>query len=122
MTKPLMPRFIAYGRRYLWPLFSLALLLNVLYSASTGFVPLVIRFLFDDILPSRDRGSLYLAPAAIVGVIACGACPNSWALTSPNRWASGSRRICVPTWRPRCSSFPRPMWIVTPPPCWCRGC
>jgi subfamily B ATP-binding cassette protein MsbA len=70
MTKPLMPRFIAYGRRYLWPLFSLALLLNVLYSASTGFVPLVIRFLFDDILPSRDRGSLYLAPAAIVGVIA----------------------------------------------------
>jgi subfamily B ATP-binding cassette protein MsbA len=69
MTQRVNRRFLDYGRRYLWPLFSLALLFNVVYGASTGFVPLVIRFLFDDILPSNDRGRLYLAPVVIVGVI-----------------------------------------------------
>ncbi len=69
MTRALDRRFLAYGRRYLWPLFTLALLFNVAYGASTGFVPLVIRFLFDDILPANDRGRLYLAPLVIVGVI-----------------------------------------------------
>ncbi len=70
MTSPLLSRFLAYGRRYLWPLFTLALLFNVMYGATTGLVPLVIRFLFDDILPANDRGRLYLAPLVIVGVIA----------------------------------------------------
>jgi ATP-binding cassette, subfamily B, bacterial MsbA len=70
MTRPLQRRFLAYGRRYLWPLFSLALLFNLLYGATTGFVPLVIRYLFDDILPANDRSRLYLAPLVIVGVIA----------------------------------------------------
>jgi subfamily B ATP-binding cassette protein MsbA len=70
MTRPLHRRFLGYGRRYLWPLFSLALLFNVIYGATTGLVPLVIRFLFDDVLPSSDRGRLYLAPLVIVGVIA----------------------------------------------------
>jgi len=69
MTRALDRRFLAYGRRYLWPLFTLALLFNVAYGASTGVVPLVIRFLFDDILPANDRGRLYLAPLVIVGVI-----------------------------------------------------
>jgi len=69
MTQPLLRRFLAYGRRYLWPLFSLALLFNLLYGASTGLVPLVIRSLFDDILPGNDRGRLYMAPLVIVGVI-----------------------------------------------------
>jgi subfamily B ATP-binding cassette protein MsbA len=40
-----------------------------LYGASTGFVPLVIRYLFDDILPSSDRSRLYLAPIVILVVI-----------------------------------------------------
>jgi subfamily B ATP-binding cassette protein MsbA len=69
MTRSAHRRFLAYGRRYLWPLFSLALLFNVVYGASTGLVPLVIRTLFDDILPANDRGRLYLAPLVIVGVI-----------------------------------------------------
>ena len=62
-------RLAAYGRRHLWPAFSLALFFNFLYGASTGFVPLVIRYLFDDILPSSDRGRLYMAPVVIVVVI-----------------------------------------------------
>ncbi|MDP4682623.1 MAG: ABC transporter ATP-binding protein/permease, partial [Cyanobium sp. MAG_255] len=49
--------------------FSLALFFNFLYGASTGFVPLVIRYLFDDILPSSDRSRLYLAPVIILVVI-----------------------------------------------------
>ena len=62
-------RFLDYGRRYLWPTFSLALLFNVGYGASTGVVPLLIRYLFDDVLPSGDRQRLYLAPLVIVLVI-----------------------------------------------------
>ncbi|MFO0104543.1 MAG: ABC transporter transmembrane domain-containing protein, partial [Cyanobium sp.] len=69
MNRSLHRRFLAYGRSYLWPLFSLALLFNLLYGASTGLVPLVIRALFDDILPANDRSRLYLAPVAIVGVM-----------------------------------------------------
>ncbi|MFQ6539355.1 MULTISPECIES: ABC transporter ATP-binding protein [Aphanothece] len=62
-------RFFAYGKRYLWPTFLLALLFNLGYGASTGFVPLVIRYLFDEILPGSDRTRLYAAPAVILGVI-----------------------------------------------------
>jgi ATP-binding cassette, subfamily B, bacterial MsbA len=62
-------RLAFYGRRHLWPGFSLALFFNFLYGASTGFVPLVIRYLFDDILPSSDRSRLYLAPVVILAVI-----------------------------------------------------
>ncbi len=69
MTRSPYRRFLAYGRRYLWPTFSLALLFNVGYGASTGVVPLLIRYLFDDVLPSSDRQRLYLAPVVIVLVI-----------------------------------------------------
>ena len=63
-------RLALYGRRYLWPSFSLALFFNFLYGASTGLVPLVIKYLFDQVLPSQDRFRLYSAPVAIVVVIA----------------------------------------------------
>ncbi len=63
-------RFLAYGRPYLWPTFSLALLFNIGYGASTGVVPLLIRYLFDEVLPTSDRQRLYLAPLVIVLVIA----------------------------------------------------
>jgi ATP-binding cassette, subfamily B, bacterial MsbA len=69
LTRSPYRRFLAYGRRYLWPTFSLALLFNVGYGASTGLVPLLIRYLFDDVLPSSDRQRLYLAPVVIVLVI-----------------------------------------------------
>jgi subfamily B ATP-binding cassette protein MsbA len=63
-------RLALYGRRYFWPSFSLALFFNFLYGASTGLVPLVIKYLFDQVLPSQDRFRLYSAPVAIVVVIA----------------------------------------------------
>ena len=69
MSAQIYQRLAFYGRRHLWPGFSLALFFNFLYGASTGFVPLVIRYLFDDILPSSDRSRLYLAPVAILVVI-----------------------------------------------------
>ena len=62
-------RLALYGRRYLWPTFSLALFFNFIYGASTGLVPLVIKYLFDEVLPSQDRFRLYSAPVAIVIVI-----------------------------------------------------
>ena len=63
-------RLALYGRHYLWPSFSLALFFNFIYGASTGLVPLVIKYLFDEVLPSQDRLRLYSAPVAIVVVIA----------------------------------------------------
>jgi len=63
-------RLALFGRRYLWPSFSLALFFNFIYGASTGLVPLVIKYLFDEVLPSQDRFRLYSAPVAIVVVIA----------------------------------------------------
>lgn len=63
-------RLAHYGRQYLWPGLALAVFFNFLYGASTAFVPLVIRYLFDQVLPSSDRLRLYSAPVAIVGVIA----------------------------------------------------
>ena len=69
MSAQIYQRLAFYGRRHLWPGFSLALFFNFLYGASTGFVPLVIRYLFDDILPSSDRSRLYLAPVIILVVI-----------------------------------------------------
>ena len=69
MKNKIYRRLAGYGRRYLWPGFSFALFFNFLYGASTGFVPLVIRYLFDDILPSSDRSRLYLAPVIILMVI-----------------------------------------------------
>ncbi|MCU0529018.1 MAG: ABC transporter transmembrane domain-containing protein [Cyanobium sp. Prado107] len=62
-------RLLAYGRRHLWPTFLLALLFNLGYGASTGVVPLVIRYLFDQVLPSGDRSRLYWAPVVILVVI-----------------------------------------------------
>ena len=70
MSTQIYQRLAFYGRSHLWPGFSLALFFNFLYGASTGFVPLVIRYLFDDILPSSDRSRLYLAPVVILVVIA----------------------------------------------------
>ena len=69
MSTQIYQRLAFYGRSHLWPGFSLALFFNFLYGASTGFVPLVIRYLFDEILPSSDRSRLYLAPVAILVVI-----------------------------------------------------
>ena len=69
MSTQIYQRLAFYGRSHLWPGFSLALFFNFLYGASTGFVPLVIRYLFDDILPSSDRSRLYLAPVVILAVI-----------------------------------------------------
>ena len=69
MSAQIYQRLAFYGRSHFWPGFSLALFFNFLYGASTGFVPLVIRYLFDDILPSSDRSRLYLAPVVILVVI-----------------------------------------------------
>ncbi len=63
MSTQIYRRLALYGRRHLWPGFSLALFFNFLYGASTGFVPLVIRYLFDDILPSSDRSRVFFSPA-----------------------------------------------------------
>lgn len=67
MKGSLLSRFLAYGRRYLWPLFSLALLFNFAYGASTAFVPLVIRFLLTTSCPPTTEAVSTWHPSRLWG-------------------------------------------------------
>ena len=47
-------RLLAYLRPYVWPRFVVALLATILFSATNGAVPFLIRFIYDDIFENRD--------------------------------------------------------------------
>jgi subfamily B ATP-binding cassette protein MsbA len=59
-------RGFAYLRPYVWPHFAVAVACMVLYSASSGVVPYLVRSLVDDVLANRDAASLELLPPLIV--------------------------------------------------------
>ncbi|TFH21255.1 MAG: ATP-binding cassette domain-containing protein [Myxococcales bacterium] len=51
-------RLYGYLRPYLWPHFAVALLCMVLYSATSGIVPYLVRTVVDDVLISADASGL----------------------------------------------------------------
>lgn len=59
-------RGFGYLRPYIWPHFAVAVACMVLYSASSGAVPYLVRSLVDDVLANRDAASLELLPPLIV--------------------------------------------------------
>ncbi|RMD82425.1 MAG: lipid A export permease/ATP-binding protein MsbA [Candidatus Dadabacteria bacterium] len=59
-------RLLRYLRPYLWPHFAAAIACMVLYSASSGIVPYLVRSLVDDVLARGDREMLRLVPGLIV--------------------------------------------------------
>jgi subfamily B ATP-binding cassette protein MsbA len=63
-------RLYGYLRPYLWPHFLAAVACMVLYSATAGAVPYLVRALVDDVLTTGDRATLGAMPALIVVVFA----------------------------------------------------
>ncbi|MFQ5476983.1 MAG: ABC transporter ATP-binding protein [Candidatus Binatia bacterium] len=59
-------RLLGYLKPYLWPWFAGALACMVVYSASSGVVPYLVRSLVDDVLQSRDEAMLAILPLLIV--------------------------------------------------------
>ena len=63
---PQLRRLLAFLRPYLWPYFAAAMVCMVLFSATNGVMPFLVRFVFDDVFTGKDVGMLRLLPAAII--------------------------------------------------------
>jgi subfamily B ATP-binding cassette protein MsbA len=61
-------RLLVYLRPYWWPHFVLAILCMVLFSATNGAMPFLIRHIFDDVFTNKNLVALKVLPFVIVGV------------------------------------------------------
>src|SRR5207248_428687 len=65
---PLYRRLLVYLRPYVWPHFVIAVVCMLLFSATSGAMPFLIRHIFDDVFTARDVLALKVLPGIIVGV------------------------------------------------------
>lgn len=61
-------RLLRYLRPYAWPYFALAVLCMMLFSATNGVMPFLVRHIFDDVFTAKNREVLQLLPVVIIGV------------------------------------------------------
>jgi ATP-binding cassette, subfamily B, bacterial MsbA len=61
-------RLLRYLRPYVWPWFVAAVVAMLLFSASTGVLPLLVERVFDDIFADKDAFALRVLPFVIIGV------------------------------------------------------
>ncbi|MEO6029739.1 MAG: lipid A export permease/ATP-binding protein MsbA [Candidatus Binatia bacterium] len=61
-------RLLRYLRPYVWPWFAAAMIAMLLFSATTGILPLLVERIFDDIFADRKIVALNWLPIAIVGL------------------------------------------------------
>ncbi|GBD26319.1 Lipid A export ATP-binding/permease protein MsbA [bacterium HR30] len=61
-------RLLRYLRPYVWPYFTLAVVCMLLFSATNGVMPFLIRYVFDDVFTAKDRTVLQVLPFVIIGV------------------------------------------------------
>ncbi|MBI4515266.1 MAG: lipid A export permease/ATP-binding protein MsbA [Deltaproteobacteria bacterium] len=59
-------RLLVYLRPYAWPHFTLAVICMVLYSATNGVMPFLVRHIFDDVFTNKDQFALRLLPGVII--------------------------------------------------------
>jgi subfamily B ATP-binding cassette protein MsbA len=59
-------RLLAYLRPYVWPYFTLAVICMVLYSATNGVMPFLVRHIFDDVFTNRNAVALTVLPGLIL--------------------------------------------------------
>ena len=59
-------RLLKYLRPYWWPHFSVAIVCMLLFSATNGVMPFLIRHIFDDVFTNKDLFALKILPGAIV--------------------------------------------------------
>ena len=61
-------RLLVYLRPYWWPHFTVAIVCMLLFSATNGAMPFLIRHIFDDVFTNKNLFALKVLPFAIVGV------------------------------------------------------
>jgi subfamily B ATP-binding cassette protein MsbA len=61
-------RLLHHLRPYLWPRFTLAVACMLVFSATNGAMPFLVRGIFDDIFTERDMFALKLLPGVIIAV------------------------------------------------------
>ncbi len=59
-------RLLGYLRPYVWPHFVGAMICMVLFGATNGVMPFLVRFIFDDIFSEKNAAMLYTLPAIII--------------------------------------------------------
>ncbi len=59
-------RLLRYLRPYVWPWFLGAMVSMLVFSASTGMLPLVVERVFDDIFGNQNAAALRVLPAMVV--------------------------------------------------------
>ena len=59
---------LGYLRPYLWPYFVGAMVCMVLFGATNGVMPFLVRFIFDDIFTAKNADVLQVLPFAIIAV------------------------------------------------------
>jgi subfamily B ATP-binding cassette protein MsbA len=66
MNRTLYRRMLAYLRPYLWPYFAGAMVCMVFFSATNGVMPMLVRYVFDDVFTAHDRAALMVLPGVII--------------------------------------------------------
>jgi subfamily B ATP-binding cassette protein MsbA len=64
---PISKRLLAYLRPYVWPYFLGGMICMVLFGATNGVMPFLVRYIFDDIFGRKDIAMLHLLPAMVIG-------------------------------------------------------
>ncbi|MDG2306270.1 MAG: ABC transporter transmembrane domain-containing protein [Candidatus Binatia bacterium] len=63
-------RLLRYLRPYVWPRFTVAILCMFVFSATAGYLPFLIRDVFDDIFSDQKWAELTWLPAMAIGLFA----------------------------------------------------
>ena len=61
-------RLLRYLRPYIWPHFAGAMACMILFGATSGAMPFLVRFIFDDIFTEKNAAVLQVLPLVIVAV------------------------------------------------------
>ncbi|MEO2166784.1 MAG: ABC transporter transmembrane domain-containing protein, partial [bacterium] len=61
-------RLLSYLRPHIWPRFAVAVLATIIFSATNGVLPFLIRFIFQDIFDDKDIQKLTIMPFAVLGL------------------------------------------------------
>lgn len=66
--KAMFRRLLNYLRPYIWPRFAVAVVCMVLFSATNGAMPFLVRHIFDDVFSAKNVLALQILPGVIIAV------------------------------------------------------
>ena len=71
-------RLLPYLRPYVWPHFVLAIACMLVFSATNGAMPVLVRYIFDDVFSGRQMALLRILPAVIIAVFVVRGLAGFW--------------------------------------------